>query len=73
MSAGRRYGVSKGHSPASIRAKPDIRFAFATLISTVGKPCATERQIMTATQRDNIKQIEPVSYTHLTLPTNREV
>ena len=38
--------------------KPDIRSAFATLISTVGKPCATERQTMTATQRDNIKQIE---------------
>ena len=58
MSAGMCFGVSKGHSPASIRLKPDIRSAFATLISTVGKPCATERQIMTSTQRDNIKQIE---------------
>ena len=58
MSAGRRYGVSKVHSPASIRVKPEIRSAFVTLISTVDKHCATERQTMTATQRDNIKQIE---------------
>ena len=43
MSAGRRYGVSKGHSPASIRAKPEIRFAFATLISSVNEHGATER------------------------------
>ena len=43
MSEGKRYGVSKGHSPASIRAKPDIRSVFATLISTVNEHCATER------------------------------
>ena len=61
--------------------KRDLRYAsplVARLITTVmrgGKRSLAERIVYNAIEstRDGSEAVDPVSYTHLTLPTNREV